>query len=94
MGPSIVGFGDWHYVSESGREGDWFVCGFSPRKSGLVLYLMGGLLKHGALLKKLGKHKTGKGCLYLGPLKQVDLPTLKALIAAARAGLKRKAKAG
>lgn len=80
-GTSIVGFGDWHYVSPtSGREGDWFVAGFSPRKQDLTLYLMGGLEIHTAHLAKLGKYKRGKGCLYLKRLADVDVAVLKAMI--------------
>lgn len=79
-GPSIVGFGDWHYVSDSGREGDWFITGFSPRKQDLSLYLMGGLDIHAEKLARLGKHKRGKGCLYLKRLADVDLAVLKAMI--------------
>ena len=79
-GSSIVGFGSYHYVYASGREGDWFVAGFSPRKQNLTLYLMGGFEQHGALLQKLGKHKTGKACLYINRLDDVHLPTLKKLI--------------
>lgn len=79
-GSSIVGFGSYHYRSKSGREGDWFVVGFSPRKQALVLYLMGGLESQKELLKKLGKHKTGKGCLYLKRLSDVDLRILESLI--------------
>lgn len=86
-GPTMVGFGDYHYVYESGHEGDSFVVGFSPRKTGIVVYLLGGVSKHAALLAKLGRHKTGKACLYLGPLDQVHLPTLKALVAAGYAML-------
>ncbi|NUM78727.1 DUF1801 domain-containing protein [candidate division KSB1 bacterium] len=80
-GSSIVGFGTYHYVYASGREGDWFLTGFSPRKQNLTLYLMGGLSAHEALLQKLGKHKTGKGCLYVNKLEDLDLPTLRKLIA-------------
>lgn len=79
-GPSIVGFGDWHYVSESGREGDWFVAGFSPRKQDLTLYLMGGLDRHADHLTRLGKHKRGKGCLYLKRLADVELTVLETMI--------------
>ncbi len=79
-GSSIVGFGSYHYVYESGREGDWFMTGFSPRKQNLTFYLMGGFEQHDALLKKLGKHKTGKGCLYINKLQDVDLSTLRTLI--------------
>jgi len=79
-GTSIIGFGNYHYKSQSGREGDWFITGFSPRKQNLTLYLMAGFGNFGDLLKKLGKHKTGKGCLYINKLEDVDLPTLKKLI--------------
>ena len=78
-GPSIIGFGDYHYVYESGREGDWFLAGFSPRSQNLTLYMMGGL--DGETLKKLGKHKTGKGCLYINRLEDVDVKVLNELIA-------------
>jgi len=79
-GTSIVGFGDYHYVYKSGREGDWFVAGFSPRKQNLTLYVMTGFTQHEDLLKKLGKHKTGMGCLYINTLQDVHLPTLRKLI--------------
>lgn len=79
-GSSIVGFGARHYEYASGRSGDWFVVGFSPRKAALVLYLMGGLERHSARLKSLGKHKTGKGCLYIQSLEDIDQPTLASLI--------------
>lgn len=79
-GSSIVGFGKYHYVYASGREGDWFLTGFSPRKQSLTLYIMGGLSAHEALLQKLGKHKTGKGCLYVNKLEDIDLPALRKLI--------------
>lgn len=81
-GSSIVGFGRYHYVYASGREGEWFLTGFSPRKQNLTLYVMGGLTPHRALLQKLGKYKTGKGCLYINALDDVDLPTLRKLIVA------------
>lgn len=80
-GPSIVGFGDWRYKYGSGREGDWFLSGFSPRKDALTLYLMPGVSQHETLLKKLGTHKTGKGCLYIKRLSDVDATVLKQLIA-------------
>jgi hypothetical protein len=79
-GTSIVGFGSYHYKYASGREGDWFLTGFSPRKQNLTLYIMGGLEPHDALLKKLGKHTTGKACLYIKRIEDIDLPTLKKLI--------------
>jgi hypothetical protein len=78
-GTSIVGFGDHHYVYESGREGDWFLSGFSPRAQNLTLYSMGGFDRE--LLKNLGKYKTGKGCLYINKLEDVDLKVLQELIA-------------
>jgi Domain of unknown function (DU1801) len=77
-GSSIVGFGDHHYVYESGREGDWFLAGFSPRVQNLTLYSMGGF--DAELLKKLGKYKTGKGCLDINRLEDVDKKVLKELI--------------
>jgi hypothetical protein len=79
-GPSIVGFGKYHYRSESGREGDWFLTGFSPRKQNLSLYIMAGFEKYTGLLEKLGKHSLGKGCLYIRSLDDVHLPTLKSLV--------------
>ena len=79
-GGSIVGFGNRRYRSASGREVDWFLTGFSPRKAALTLYLMGGLESRRALLKTLGKHKTGGGCLYIRDLKDVDQRVLTALI--------------
>jgi hypothetical protein len=80
-GESIVGFGSYHYKYASGREGDWFLTGFSPRKQNLTLYLMPGLEMFGDLLSKLGKHKTGVGCLYINKLEDVDQAVLKELIA-------------
>ena len=79
-GTSIIGFGDHHYVYESGREGDWFLAGFSPRAQNLTLYMMGGF--DGGVLKKLGKYKTGKGCLYINKLEDVDTKILNELITA------------
>jgi hypothetical protein len=82
-GDSIVGFGSYHYTYASGRQGDWFVAGFSPRKQNLTLYVMGGFEPHDELLAKLGKHKLGKGCLYINKLQDVDRDTLRQLLAAA-----------
>jgi hypothetical protein len=79
-GASIIGFGHYHYKSKSGREGDWFPIGFSPRKQNLTLYLMDGFDKHGDLFAKLGKHKLGKGCLYINKLEDVDVSVLKELL--------------
>lgn len=81
-GPGIVGFGTYHYVYESGREGDMIRVGFSPRSSALTLYIMGGFPRYQALLARLGKHRTGKSCLYLTRLADVDLAVLEALIRA------------
>jgi len=79
-GDSIVGFGNYHYKSASGREGDWMLTAFSPRKQNLTLYIMSGFIRHDDLMKKLGKYKTGKGCLYINKIEDVDLPTLRELI--------------
>ena len=79
-GTSIIGFGNTHLKYESGRELDWFITGFSPRKQNLTLYVMGSFNPHTELLKKLGKHKTGVGCLYINKLKDVDVKVLKELI--------------
>ena len=79
-GPSIVGFGTWHYKYASGREGDWPVAAFSPRKKDLTVYLMVGFEKHTELMQKLGKHSTGKSCLYIKRLSDIHVPTLKKLI--------------
>jgi len=79
-GPAIAGFGHTHLVYESGREMDWFQVGFSSRKAALSLYLMGNFETRESLLKELGPHKHGKGCLYIKRLDDVHLPTLKKLI--------------
>lgn len=79
-GDSIIGFGSYHYCYESGREGDWFLTGFSPRKQNLTLYIMSGFDQYDALLAKLGKHSTGKSCLYVRRLKDIDLSTLEELV--------------
>ncbi|MEL7159311.1 MAG: DUF1801 domain-containing protein [Bacteroidota bacterium] len=81
-GPSIIGFGSYHYVYPSGREGDWMLTGFSPRKNALTLYLMSGVEREAELLAKLGKYKTGKSCLYVKRLSDVDTDVLKELITA------------
>lgn len=81
-GPSIVGYGSYHYVYDSGREGDMCATGFSPRKASLSLYIMPGYQDFGEILGRLGKHKTGKGCLYINKLADVDPDVLRELIAA------------
>ncbi len=88
-GPSIVGFGSYHYKYASGHEGDCCITGFSPRKDALTLYVMAGLHEQTELLKSLGKHKAGKGCLYIKKLEDVHLTTLKKII---RTGVKSVAK--
>lgn len=79
-GPSIVGFGSYHYVYESGREGDMCLTGFSPRASALSIYILAGFEDKPELMESLGKYKTGKGCLYIKSLDDVHIPTLKKLI--------------
>ena len=89
-GPSIIGFGTYHYKYASGREGDMCIAGFSPRKQNLTIYLEPGFEKQKALLEKLGKHKTSKVCLYIKSLKDVDVKILKELISNSVNGLKEK----
>jgi hypothetical protein len=79
-GPSIVGFGRYHYRYASGREGDWFLSGFSPRKQALTIYIMAGFAPFPGLMRQLGRYKTGSGCLYLRQLEDVDLVVLEELI--------------
>ena len=79
-GPSIVGFGSYHYKYPTGNEGDWFLTGFSPRKQNITLYLMCGLNKDPNILDKLGKYKMGKSCLYIKKLEDIDIKQLKLLI--------------
>jgi len=79
-GPAIIGFGSYHYKYESGREGDMPVIAFSPRKAATVLYGMAGFGEAAALLAKLGKHTTGRGCLYIKKLADVDQNVLEALV--------------
>jgi len=79
-GDSIIGFGSYHYCYESGREGDWFLTGFSPRKQNLTLYIMAGFTQYDALLQKLGKFSTGKACLYIKKIEDIDMLTLEELV--------------
>jgi len=79
-GTSIVGFGSYHYVYASGREGDWPLTGFSPRKQDLTLYIMAGFDRYKPLMAKLGKYRTGKSCLYVKRLADIDLQVLKRLV--------------
>lgn len=89
-GSAIIGFGTYHYVYESGREGDTVVIGFSPRKQNISIYLMGGLHNVEDELSKLGKYKTGKGCLYIKSLSDVNLDVLKKVFAKSYKELQRK----
>jgi hypothetical protein len=79
-GPSIVGFGSYHYKYESGHEGDACLTGFSPRKQNITLYVMPGATDHAVLLDRLGKFKAGKGCIYIRKLADIDEKVLKDLI--------------
>lgn len=79
-GDAIVGFGTYHYVYASGREGDWMLTGFSPRKENLSLYLMAGFDQLGDELSALGKHKSSKGCLYVKKLSDIDEKVLRKMI--------------
>jgi len=79
-GASIIGFGSYHYVYESSREGDWFLTGFSPRKRSLTLYIMAGFSRYDELMERLGKHRTGKSCLYVNRLADIDLDVLEDLV--------------
>jgi hypothetical protein len=89
-GPSIVGFGRYHYRYASGREGDWFLAGFSPRKASLVLYIMSGFEGVGPLLEKLGPHRKGASCLYLKSLDAVDSLALERLVKRSVAEVRRR----
>ena len=88
-GSAIVGFGSYHYKGKSGREGDWMMTGFSPRKQNLTINLMSGFEAYDKLLKKLGKYKTGKSCLYITRLEDIDIKVLKELIKSSYAYMKK-----
>ncbi|WP_204115476.1 DUF1801 domain-containing protein [Shimia biformata] len=79
-GPSIIGYGRYHYRYETGHEGDFLATGFSPRKANLVLYIMPGYQQYDEILARLGKYKLGKSCLYINKLADVDLDVLRELI--------------
>jgi len=89
-GSSIVGFGSYHYRYASGREGDWPLTGFSPRAKSLTIYIMPGFDLYPELMSKLGKYKTGKSCLYLKQLKDIDKAVLKSLIKKSVQAMKKK----
>ena len=88
-GDSIVRFGSYHYKYASGREGDWPLVGFSPRKQNLTLYIMSGFEGYDEILSKLGKFKTGKSCLYINQLKDIDIDNLKELVSESVKQMKR-----
>ncbi|WP_425408909.1 DUF1801 domain-containing protein [Hyphococcus sp.] len=89
-GPSIIGFGEYHYKYESGREGDMLAVGFSPRKANMVLYVLGSLGDEEPLLTKLGPYKTGRACLYINSLDKVDTGVLEKIVAKSYKATKRK----
>ena len=89
-GPSMIGFGKYYYRYESGREGEFFATGFSPRKAELSIYIMPGYADYGEILGRLGKHRTGKSCLYVKRLSDIDLDVLAELIRAGLDDLKKK----
>ena len=91
-GAKIVGFGSYHYKYASGQEGDWPITAFSPRSQDLTLYIMPGFTEYGDLMKQLGKHRTGKSCLYIKRLSDIHVPTLKKLIRASVKHMKKLAK--
>lgn len=89
-GESIIGFGSYHYVYASGREGDWMLTGFSPRAKNFSLYIMSGFSRFDSLLAELGKHKTGKACLYVNKWDDVNAEALEEMIRASVAFMKEK----
>ena len=89
-GPTIIGYGQYHYIYDSGREGDSLATGFSPRKAALSVYVLPGYQDFSAILDRLGKYKIGKSCLYINKLADIDLAVLEELIRAGLADLDRK----
>lgn len=89
-GASIVGFGQYHYRYESGREGDFFLTGFSPRKQNLSIYIVTGFSSYSPLMKKLGRYKLGKSCLYIKTLDDIDVGVLSTLIEKSVADLRKR----
>ena len=89
-GPSMIGFGAYHYKYESGREGDMFNVGFSPRKANMVMYVMGCIPDDDPLMDKLGKYKTGRACLYVNKFDDIDLKILEKIIAKSYAATNKK----
>jgi len=91
-GGSLVGYGSYDYKYASGREGTWFICGFSPRAQNIAIYIMPGFSGFKKLMNKLGKYKTGKSCLYIKKLEDVDQKTLEELIAGSVKEMRRRYK--
>jgi len=89
-GPSMVGFGSYHFRYDSGREGDWFLLGFAPRKGDLSIYVMAGFEGRESQLARLGRHRKGKCCLYVRRLSDVELPVLEELLASSVADTRRR----
>lgn len=89
-GPTIVGFGAYHYRYESGREGDWFLTGFSPRKQNLTIYVMAGFEQYDTIMQNLGTYKTGSSCLYVKRLSEINLHQLQLLVQSSVAYMKRR----
>ena len=89
-GDSIVGFGNYHYKYKTGREGDWFLAGFSPRKTSMTIYMMGGFDGQEELLEKLGKHKKSVGCLYVKKMADIDTKVLEQMTKLSIATLKKR----
>ncbi|MDO3386324.1 DUF1801 domain-containing protein [Gilvimarinus sp. SDUM040013] len=87
---SMIGYGRYHYKYESGREGDFFVTGFSPRKQHLAVYIMPGFSSYETMLENLGKHKVGKSCLYINKLADIDLTVLRKLVKASVKDMQKK----
>lgn len=87
-GQSIVGFGSYHYKYDSGREGDWFLTGFSPRKHNLTIYITAGFKEYDQIMNELGKYKIGSSCLYVKSLSEIDTDKLKKLVEKSVANMK------
>jgi hypothetical protein len=89
-GSNMIGFGAYHYKYDSGREGDWFVTGFSPRKQNIVIYIMDGFTPYLKQMENLGKFKTGKSCLYINRLENIDVKILEKIITKSVAAMNKK----
>ncbi len=88
-GDSMIGFGKYHYKYASGREGNWFLTGFSPRKQNITIYIMSGFKPHDDILQDFGKYKTSSSCLYIKKLEDIDLEKLRILITASVNNMKK-----